>query len=83
MSGAYRHPDTENKKSADSAKLVLRVMRQSLNRSKVTFISMKNEKGWTYINTVADKAGQKTKIKFGMIELDDGSLAVGTCEENK
>jgi len=81
--GAYRHPDPENKKSADIAKLTLNVMRQSLNRAKVTFISMKNEKGWIYINTVADKTGQKTKVKFGIIELDDGSLAVGTCEEGK
>jgi len=82
-SGAYRHPDPENKKTEEVAKLTLKVMRQTLNRAKVTYISMKNESGWIYINTVADKAGQKTKVRFGIIELDDGSLAVGTCDEGK
>jgi hypothetical protein len=81
--GAYRHPEAGNKKSEDTAKLTLKIMRQSLNRAKVTYISMKNESGWVYINTVADKAGQKKKVRFGIVELSDGSLAVGICEEGK
>jgi len=81
--GAYSHPDGENKKSAESAKLLLKLMRQDLLRSKLYFISMRGESFWVYIEVIAEKAGKKTKYKFGILELDDGSLGIGIYEEAK
>jgi len=81
--GAYIHPDSENKKAADSARLLLKVMRPDLLRAKLYFISMKGESFWVYIDVVAEKAGKKTKFRFGILELDDGSLGIGIYEEAK
>jgi len=79
--GAYIHPDSENKKAADSAKLMLKIMRQDLLRAKLYYISMKGESFWVYVDVVVEKAGKKTKFRFGILELDDGSLAIGIYEE--
>lgn len=81
FNGAYNHPDGENKKIADSAKLILKVMRQDLLRAKIYFIGMKGESFWVYIDVVTEKAAKKTKRRFGILELDDGSLGIGIYEE--
>jgi hypothetical protein len=83
LGGAYRHPEVKVPKSAEIAKAKLKPMRQSLIRSRVTFLNMKNEGSWVYVDAVADKAGKKTKARFGFIELEDGSLAIGIYEEGK
>jgi len=81
--GAYKHPDIENKKSADSARILLKIMRQDLHRAKLYYICMKADSSWTYIDVVVEKGGRKTKYKFGILETDDGSLGVGIYEESK
>ncbi len=83
LSGAYNHPDGGNKKAVENAKLMLRVMRPYLLRSKLYYISMKGENVWVYLEVVAEKTGKKTKLKIGVIELADGSLGVGLFEEIK
>jgi hypothetical protein len=83
LNGAYIHPDPENKKSVESAKLVLKVMRQELIRSKIYYISMKSESFWMYIDIIAEKTAKKTKYRFGILELDDGSLGVANYNEVK
>jgi hypothetical protein len=83
LGGTYRHPEEKDPKSAEIAKGKLKLMRQSLIRSQVTFINMKNEGSWFYVDVVADKAGKKTKVRFGFLELEDGSLAIGIYEEGK
>jgi len=83
LSGTYNHPDPENKKSAEIAKLMLKVMRKDLIRSKVCYISMKSESFWIYIDVIAEKTAKKTKYRFGILELDDGSLGIGIYNEAK
>ena len=81
--GAYNHPDPENQKAIESAKLLLKVMRQDFLRSKVYYISMKSESFWMYIDVIAEKTAKKTKYRFGILELDDGSLGVANYNEAK
>ncbi len=81
--GTYVHPDKDNKKSVDNAKRFLKLVREKLNNSKVTYISMKADKTWIYVNVIAEKSGKQMKIKFGFIELEDGSMAIGICDEEK
>jgi len=81
--GAYQHPDPENPKAVESAKILLKIMRQDLLRAKLYYISMKGESFWVYLDIIAEKAGKKTKFRFGILELDDGSLGIGIYEEGK
>jgi len=78
--GKYTSPKHENKEMANKADLFLKVIRPNLVRSKLRYIFMKANPPWIYVNVIADKLGKKTKHKFGIIELDDGSIAVGIYE---
>ncbi len=83
LKGAYKHPDSDDSKSVESAKRQLKFMKQDLLRAKLFFLNMKTESFWIYIDVVAEKGGRKTKFRFGLLELDDGSIGVAKYEEVK
>lgn len=83
LKGAYKHPASDDAKSVESAKRQLKFMKQDLLRAKMYYIGMKSESFWIYIDAVAEKGGKKTRYRFGLLELDDGSIGVAKYEEVK
>ena len=77
----YVHPASDNPKAVENAKRFLKVVRQDLNRAKITFISLKGEKDWIYVDVVVEKGGKQTKFRFSLLELDDGTLGITACDE--
>jgi hypothetical protein len=78
--GKHQFPKTDNPEMVSKGDLFLKVIRPNLLRSKLKYIFMKSAPPWIYIHVIADKLGKKTKHKFGIIELDDGSLGIGIYE---
>jgi hypothetical protein len=78
--GRYKRPADKDMDRTEKARLFLQVIRPNMLRSKLTYMGMEAKSPWVYISIIADKLGKKTKHKFGIIELDDGSLAVGLYE---
>ncbi len=77
MNGKYRHPVKGDKAMEEKADRFVMVLRRDLIRSKLSYIYLKSESPWVYVNVIAGKLGKKTKHQFGIIELDDGSLGIG------
>ncbi len=75
--GKYRFPDDKNKDIRKKADLLIKVVRPNLIRSKLTYLFLKANPPWVYVNVIATKFGKKTKHQFGIIELDNGSLGIG------
>lgn len=79
--GKYVNPVKDDKVLADKAKLILRIMRPVLVNARVTFVSMETRQPWVYIQAVSIKGGIKTRCRFGIIELENGSYSIGTFEQ--
>jgi len=78
---AYVHPVPDNPKAVENGRRFVKILRQDLNRARVTYISMKSEKDWIYVDVVVDRAGRQAKFRFGILELDDGTLGIASCDE--
>jgi hypothetical protein len=76
----YQKPIKKDREIVRKAKIFLKVLRPIFIRSKITFLKMKNDSTWVYITVIVNKRGRKSKHKFGIIELNDGSLAIGLYE---
>ncbi len=83
FAGSYKHPEKGNKKIEESAKLQLKIARTKLLKSKLTFIKIKQNQPWMDIFIIADKSGIKTKFKFSIIELEDGTNGIGVIDQVK
>ncbi len=79
-SGKYQNPRPGEKDMENKGELFLKVIRPNLVRSKLIYLFSKSSPPWIYINVIADKMGKKTKHKFGILELDDGSMGIGIYE---
>jgi hypothetical protein len=75
--GKYQRPVKGDKPMEEKAGRFVMVLRRNLIRSKLSYIFLKSEPPWVYVNVIAKKLGKKTKHQFGIIELDDGSLGIG------
>ncbi len=75
--GKYQRPVKGDTSMEEKAGRFVMVLRRNLIRSKLTYIYLKSEPPWVYLNVIAKKLGKKTKHRFGIIELDDGSLGIG------
>lgn len=78
--GKYVTPASDHKEMSQKADLFLKVIRPNLVRSKLSFLFLKSNPPWVYVNVIAEKLGKKTKHKFGIIELENGSLGIGIYE---
>ncbi len=83
FAGSFKHPEKGNKKIEESAKLQLKIAKTKLLKSKLTFIKIRQNQPWMDIFIIADKSGIKTKFKFSIIELEDGSLGIGVIDQIK
>lgn len=73
----YQHPVKGDKAMEEKAERFVMVLRRNLIRSKLSYIYLKSEPPWVYVNVISKKLGKKTKHQFGIIELDDGDLGIG------
>jgi hypothetical protein len=80
QAGSYKRPRKEAKELADSAKTLLQEIRPTFTRANNAFMKMENNAPWVYIYILSDKMGTRSKHKFGITEMEDGSLTVGIYE---
>jgi hypothetical protein len=72
----YKHPRQGVKNLVDQTKLFIKVTKKRLIRAQLHYLGMERQGNIIYITFLADKYGKKTKHRFGLMELNDGSLAI-------
>ncbi len=74
--GAYKHPETGNKKLEGMAKVFLGEIRPRLIRSKLIFAGTQQKENIVSVWIIADKMGSRKKHRFDFMDLPDGSLGI-------
>ena len=78
--GKHRQVIEKNKTMKGMAKRFINAMKPNLRNANLTFLSVEENPPWTNLFILSDKRGKKLRHKFGIVELDSGSLAIGLHE---
>lgn len=80
--GGYRHPAGGDKEMAEKAKDFIKIVKPNLIKAKLIFNGIDTKSpSIIYLRVIAEKMGKKTKIRFGVMEMDDGSLGITNCDQ--
>jgi hypothetical protein len=79
--GAYRHPSADDKDLSMKGKDFVKILKPVLIRAKLIYNGIDTKSSSIiYLKIIAEKTGKRTKHKFGIMEMEDGSLGITNHE---
>ncbi|HNR89367.1 MAG TPA: hypothetical protein PKM65_13585 [Spirochaetota bacterium] len=78
--GSYQRPVKESPGLTSQAKVFLDEVRPELAKTTVTYFGIEQGSPFIFLTVFAERTGKRSKHKFGIMEMNDGSLAIGSYE---